>query len=44
VRALGRDPRRPRYYGRLLLCLSGPWGFRAARAVRRSLGRKGSVA
>lgn len=44
VRAIGRDPRRPRYYGRLLLCLLGPWGFRAARGVRRSLGRKGSVA
>ena len=36
--AIARDPRRPRYYGRLLVCLSGPWGFRAMRRARRSLG------
>jgi glycosyltransferase involved in cell wall biosynthesis len=40
--AIARDPRRPRYYGRLLVCLSGPWGFRAARKLRRTIGGGGS--
>ncbi|HEY7399988.1 MAG TPA: glycosyltransferase [Actinomycetota bacterium] len=35
ARAIGRDPRRASSYGRLLVCLSGPWGFRLARRVRR---------